>query len=146
LNPKKNIDFLVMKAWYALLNGVISKPVYMIDAPADEEGDYVLLRIESTTDSTNNARHVSNPVLITEVVTRHKTMIDASVAPGIDNEIAQALFPTVGKNALPVQDGIQITDVRRVNATYINEDDGVNRYHRLVTRNVHRVAQLDLTT
>lgn len=146
MNPKRNIVNKVLKAWYELLNGNISVNVYRTDAPPTEDGNYVLLRAESETDSTNNARHVSNPVVITEVVTRHPIRIDDSIAPGIDDEIASLLFQSVGKHSLPAQDGIQITDVRRANATYINEDDGVNRYHRLVTRNVHRVAQLDLTT
>lgn len=146
MNPKKNIDFLVMKAWHTLLNGQIGVNVYMIDAPPDESGNYVLLRVESNSDSTNNARHVSNVVIITEVITKHQGRIDASVAPGIDDLIAQKLFQSVGKHSLPSQSGIQITDVRRQNATYLNEDDGTNRYHRLITRNVHRVAQLDLTT
>lgn len=144
MNPKRNISNLVLKAWYELING-ISVNVYRTDAPPDEEGNYVLLRVESLTDDTNNARHVSGVVVITEVVTKHSIRIDDSIATDIDDEIAQRLFPNVGKHALPVQDGIQITDVRRANATYINEDDGTNRYHRLVTRNVHRVAQLDLT-
>lgn len=141
MNPKRNIVSKVLKAWYELLSGNISVNVYRMDAPADETENYVLLRVESETDSTNNARHVSNPVIITEIVTKHPVMIDDTVATGIDDEIATLLFTSVGKHNLPVQDEIQITDVRRVNAQYIPEDDGVNRYHRLITRNVHRVAQ-----
>lgn len=146
MNPKKNIVIKVLKAWYELLNGNISVPVYRMDAPATQEGNYVLLRVESETDARNNARHVVNPVIITEVVTKHQGMIDDTIAPGIDDEISQLLFTSTRQHNLPVQADIQITDVRRANATYINEDDGTNRYHRLVTRNVHRVAQLDLTT
>lgn len=142
MNPKRNNDALVLKAFFELLNG-ISVPVYRTDAPPDQEGHYVLLRLESSTDDTNNARHVSNVVVITEVVTRHSIRVDDSIAPGIDDEIAQRLFSRTGVNNLPVQTGIQISDVRRVNATYINEDDGSQRWHRLITRNVCRVAQLE---
>lgn len=146
MNPKRNIVSKVLKAWYELLNNNISVPVYRMDAPATEEGNYVLLRVESETDARNNARHVVNPVIITEIVTKHQVVIDDSIAPGIDDEICELLFASTRQHNLPVQADIQITDVRRANATYINEDDGTNRYHRLVTRNVHRVAQLDLTT
>lgn len=142
MNQKRNNTNKVLTAFYELLNGVISKPVYRTDAPATQEGDYVLLRAESETDATNNNRHVSNIVIITEVVTKHATMIDDSIAPGIDDEIAELMFTNPGVNNLPAQTGIQITSITRENATYINEDDGTSRFHRLITRNVCRVAQL----
>lgn len=145
MNLKRNIVIKVLNAWYELLNGNISKPVYRVDAPATEEGDYVLLRVESETDSTNNARHVSNPVLIVEVVTKHAIMIDDTVAPGIEDEIMQLVFSNPGVHNLPQQDGIQITDVRKRDSTYLNEDDGTRRIHRLISRWTHRVAQLQLT-
>lgn len=145
MNVKRNSTVKLLNAWYVLLNGNISKNVYRVDAPATETGDYVLLRAESETDATNNNRHVSNIVIITEVVTRHSIKIDDSVAPGIDDEIVSLLFTAPGVNNLPAQTGIQITDVRRESGTYINEDDGTVRIHRLVTRNVCRVAQLQVT-
>lgn len=142
MNPKRNIDHQVATAFFQLLDG-ISVNVYRTDAPSDETGNYVLIRVESSTDGTNNARHVSNVVVITEVVTLHRIRIDDSIAPGIDDEIAQRLFSRTGVSNLSAQAGIQITDVRRSNATYIQEDDGVTRYHRLITRNNCRVAQLE---
>jgi hypothetical protein len=142
MNLKRNNKIKVLKAFYELLNDNISKPVYRVDAPATETGDYVLIRAESESDATNNARHVSTIVIITEVVTKHTLVIDDSVAPGIDDEISALMYSNPGVSNLPAQTGIQITDVRRENATDLYEDDGTNRYHRLVTRNVCRVAQL----
>ena len=70
-------------------------------------------------------------------------MIDDSLAPDIDSEIADLLFPTTpGLHALPAQDDISISYVERRDITYLPEDDGTNRYLRLITRNVHRVEQL----
>lgn len=135
-----------MKAWYEMLSGNISVPVYRVDAPASQEGNYVLLRVESDSDATNNAKFVTRPVVITEVVTKFAAAIDDGVAGEIDSEIAQLLFPSVGQHGLPAQDDIQITDVIRTNATYLPEDDGTFRYHRLITRNTHRVVQLSLTS
>lgn len=141
-----NVANKVLKAWFDMLSGFISVPVYRTDAPPTEQGDYVLLRIESDTDAnTNNQRNISNPVIITEVVTRFSKRIDDGLAVEIDNEIALLLSSTPATHNLPSQDGIAITRVRRSNATYIPEDDGTFRYMRLVTRNTHRVEQLVLT-
>lgn len=138
-----NVTNKLMKAWYDLLDGVISVPVYRYDAPATETGNYVLLRVESDTDASNNQKFVSTPVVITEVVTKFSIMINDSIAPGIDSEIGQLLFPTTpGRHALPAQDDISVSYVERRDITYLPEDDGVNRYLRLITRNVHRVEQL----
>lgn len=137
-----NVVNKVLTAWYELLNGNISVPVYRVDAPPTEEGHYVILRAESSTPTLNNHKFVTNPVIITEVVTKFATRIDDSVANDIDNEISELLLPTASTHALPQQDDIQITSVIRQDQTYLPEDDGTFRYHTLITRNVHRVEQL----
>ena len=137
-----NITGKIMTAWYELLAGNISVPVYRVDAPPEETGHYVLLRVESETDNSNNSSFVTNPVIITEVVTKFSVRINDAIAGEIDNEIAVLLQTTSAIHNLPVQDDIEITDVRRANATYLSEDDGTFRYHRLITRNIHRVLQL----
>lgn len=138
----RNVTGKLLKAWYELLNGNISVPVYRSDSDPKDEGHYVLLRIESDSDNSNNHSFVTNPVIITEVITRFAVRIDDQVVIDIDNEIGVLLKSRSATHNLPVQDDIQIVDVRRSNATYINEDDGTLRYHRLITRNVHRVVQL----
>lgn len=146
MNKKRNITDKLLTAWMTLLDGTISVPVYRSDAPPGTTTNYVLIRAESETDLSNNARHVHQPVIITEVVTRHVARINDSLAPAIDDEIAQLLFTTTNTHNLPAQDDIQITSVRRENQTTINEDDGVSRYQTIATRNIHRVAQLSLST
>lgn len=138
----RNVTGLLMNSWFELLNGNISVPVYRVDAPPTEDGNYVLLRVESDTDSSNNQNFVTNPVIITEVVTRFAARIDDAMAGDIDNEIGILVKSRSSTHNLPAQTDIQIVDIRRLNATYINEDDGTNRYHRLITRNLHRVVQL----
>lgn len=137
-----NPGHLILKAWYELLSGNISVPVYRTDAPASENGNYVLLRIESSTDRRNNHSDVTIPVLITEVVTKYSTMINDKDVFDIDSEIGELLSSNPATHNLPAQAGIQITDVVRQNQTVLGEDDGVYRYNRLITRNIHRVAQL----
>lgn len=132
----------LLNSWYQLLNGNVNVPVYRVDAPASAT-DYVVLRVESESDASNNSRDVTNPVIITEVVTRFDSgeLINETAAHDIDGMIAGLLFPTVGKHNLQAQGGIQITSVRRTDATILSEDDGSYRYYRIVTRNLHRVLQ-----
>lgn len=137
-----NVTNKVLKAWYELIGENLSVPVYRVDAPADQTGNYVLLRVESDSDTPNNHKFISNPVIITEVVTKFVTMIDDSLAATIDGEIAALLYSSPAQHNLPAQENIQITSVQRRDATYLPEDDGTNRYYRLITRNVHRVEQL----
>lgn len=139
-----NTTYKVRKAWFELLNNNVSVPVFGADVPAGYSGNYIQLRIESNTDTPNNHKFYDNVVIITEAVAQFDTMIDDSIAPGIDGEIDELLFPTdPGKHALPAQDDIQIVSVQRRDATYLQEDDGaIPRIHRVITRNVHRVGQL----
>lgn len=137
-----NVTNKVLDAWFALLDGNITVPVYRIDAPATETGNYVLLRAESDFDVPNNHKWVSTPVIISEVVTKFAIMIDDSVAAEIDSEIAGLLYDSPSQHNLPAQDGIQIVAVKRRDQTYLPEDDGTDRYLRLIVRNVHRVEQL----
>lgn len=131
-----------MNSWYQLLNGNISVPVCRTDAPSDYDGHYVIIRVESDNDRSNNQAFVTTPVIITEVVTKFGTRIDDGLAIEIDSEIGVLLKTKTGTHNLPAQGDIEIVEVRRSSATYINEDDGTNRYHRLITRNLHRVVQL----
>lgn len=134
-----NPGALILKAWHELLDGNISVPVYRTDAPASEDGNYVLLRIESSTGQRTNSTSIKNPVLITEVVTKCDTMINDAEVFEIDTEIGNLLNSGPAIHNLPAQAGIQIVDVIRQNETVIPEDDGTHRYNRLIVRNIHRV-------
>lgn len=140
----RNITNKVLKAWFEMLDGVISVPVYRTDVDSYVAGNYVILRVESETSKLNNNSFVTSPVIITEVVTRFNKVIDDGVAADIDDEIAQLLYQGgAGSHNLPAQQGIQIVEVKRQEATYLPEDDGIYKYHRLITRNVCRVVQTD---
>jgi hypothetical protein len=134
----QNVTNKVMQAWYTLLNGNLSVPVFMVSVPASHEGHYVLIRPESDTETANNHKWISNPVIITEVVTQFETIVDYTVAADIDEEIGTLLYDNPSHHNLPAQDDIQITSVKRRDATYLPEE----KVYSLITRNVHRVEQL----
>lgn len=137
-----NVTNKLLKAWYELLSGNISVPVYMIDAPASEEGDYVLVRPESGTKIPNAHAYRSQPVIIVEIVTRNKTMIDYTTAGDIDTGIGQLVYDDPATHNLPAQDDIQISRCEKGDQTYLPEDDGTNKHNRIITRWLHVVEEL----
>lgn len=143
-----NVLNKVMDSWYALLNGNLSIdgttiPVYRVDAPSDAPSFYVVIRPESSTDVSNNHSFVTNPVIISEVVTKFPSgeLIRDDIAARIDSLIANLISPTPSSIGLSAQSGIQIVSVKRSEETYLPEDDGSNRYYRIITRNTMRVKQ-----
>lgn len=140
-----NPGHLILKSWYELLNNntLVGVPVYRTDAPPDAPDKYVLLRMESSSDRRNNSTNVTNPVLITEIVTKYAARINDQDVFTIDSGIGTALSSTPATHNLPAQAGIQIVSVIRQNETVVPEDNGATpRVNRLITRNVHRVVQL----
>lgn len=137
-----NVSNKLMNAWYSLLNGNVNVPVYRVDAPPDAT-DYVVIRPESNSDRSNNSKFGTSEVIITEVVTRFDSaeLINDTAAHDIDSLIANLVLPTPSNHALPVQGGIQVVSIKRQDQQTIPEDDGVNRYYRVITRNIHRVTQ-----
>jgi len=138
-----NVGAKLLQAWYLCIAGNVPVPTYTEDAAPDNEnsGNYVLLRMESETNQSNNQAFVTSPVIITEVVTRFSVRIDYEPANQIDSLIGQAVNPTPAQHGLPAQTGIQIVEIRRENSTTLTEDDGTYKYYRIITRNLHRIVQ-----
>ncbi len=138
-----NVGAKLLTAWYQCIGAGLPVPVYTLDAAPDNEnnGNYVLLRIESETNQTNNQKFVTSPVLISEVVMRYSVRADYEPANNIDSLIGQLVNPTPALHGLPAQTGIKIIDVRRDSSTTLVEDDGTFIYYRIITRNLHRVLQ-----
>lgn len=130
---------LLMDAWYNLIEN-ISVPVYRIDVPEDEKGDYVILRPESGTGQNNKRSINDDVVIITDVVTRFVNNVDGSVAEAIDKEIFDLVLPNPQGHGLSDPSGMQILNVKRENFDYLEEFD-VQKYYRKVSRYVHRIHQ-----
>lgn len=143
----RNVTNLLLQSWYMMLStapDLAGIPVYRLDVSNGADPDvYILLRAESGTWEVNNNRFVTSEVIITEIVAKFDIAIDDGKVVEIDDIIARTLFPApTVSHALPPAAGIKVTDIRRLNQTYLPEDDGaIPRIHRLITRNQHRVFQ-----
>lgn len=130
---------LVLQAWYNMLNGVLSVPVYKYDIPEAVETNYVLLRVESGTGQSNKRSNVDDVVIITDVVTRFQNNADSSVCEGIDAAIFALALPTPQGGGLVNPSGMQILNVKRENFDYIEESDQDIIFFRKISRYAHRI-------
>lgn len=141
----KNVMDQILDSWFELLNGNITYngspvPVYPGDPANAYYGHHIILRGESETDNSNKTSFVTKPVVVVDIVTVHPVSINKSVVNNIDDQVRQLLFPA-RQHDLPALDGLQITVVIPQSANYLEDDDGVRRYHRKITRFIHRIAQ-----
>jgi len=130
----------LMKAWYELLSGNISVPVYRTSAPLDEKGNYVLIRFESENEDHIKLGIWQRMVVIIDIVTRFKNTVTDESANIIDGEIS-GLYRSLTGNNLPEQSGIQISNVYRESVRGLQEYDGAEYYYRLVARYSQSIFQ-----
>jgi len=116
----KNPVYDIVTAWYNLLDGAISVPVYKERAPNDVTGNYVIIRGESHTQQRNKHAFMSTVVVIVEVVTEHAVTINSQPVNSIDSEITELVFPTPNTHAIATD--FAINTITLQTASYIQED------------------------
>jgi len=133
-----NISKLIRQAYYDALSGNISVNVYKEDVPMSEAESYVLIRLESESDSSHKSGFVTNPIVITDVVGVFTNSIDPDTVEDIDDEVRGILLSDVNSRLLV--DSIDITCIKPVGSEFISEDDGEKKYYRKVTRWQQRIS------
>lgn len=109
--------------------------------PAAEDESYVIVRLESETDNSDNRKFVTNVVVVTDIVTAFQNSVNPDIADDIEQEIKTAVKPLVGSTFDNTVD-LQFVSMRAESSTYLNEDDGTKKYYRKNTRWACRVVQL----
>lgn len=138
----------LLNSWFNLLDGNVTYggnavSVYPTDPANDDYDHHIILRGESETDDSNKTTFVTLAVVTVDIVTVHPVSINKSIVNDIDGQIRALLFPSRKHNLDPLID-LQITNVTAQGGSYLEEDDGTRKYHRKVTRWVHRITQTDL--
>lgn len=134
-----NVSKQIRQAYYNALNGNISVEVFKEDMPLDYANHHVFIRIEGETNKQHSSGFVTNPIVITEAIGVFSNSVDPDIVDDIDNEIRQILLPDVGTRTFNVN-GIQISNIKVQSSTFLNEDDGTNRYYRKITRWQQRIS------
>lgn len=119
------------QAYYDALNG-ISVDVFKEDVPASHSGNFVVVRLESQTGTGNNDIFIYKPVVIIEVVAIGINSVTPEIADDIYSEVMTRLKP-LPSSTLVLADG-QHVSMRPGEPTYLTEDDGTKRYHRIISR------------
>lgn len=128
-----NKEKYVRQAFYDALIGNIPVEVFKEDVPADQKAPYVLIRIEGNTDRSNNHGFNGMTVVLLEVVASFRNVIDPDVVDDIDEDVTLVIKPTPDAT-LAVGGGLQMASMKPTQSNYLQEDDGVDRYHRKITR------------
>lgn len=128
-----NKEKYVRQAFYDALTGNISVEVFKEDVPADQKAPYVLIRIEGNADRSNNHGFNGMVVVLLETVASFKNAIDPDVVDSIDEEITTTAKPEP-HSTLSLGGGLQMASMKPTQSNYVQEDDGVDRYHRKITR------------
>lgn len=136
-----NVTNLLMESWYELLNENISVNVYRTNAPVTEKGNYVVLRKESESEVPLGSRIWTKPIMVVEIVTRFPNSNRDDVSGDIDNEISQLWSGAISNNNLPVQSGIQISNVYKQTVVFLDEFTGSEYIYRHITRYRHDITQ-----
>lgn len=133
----------IRQAYYAALNGnVPNASIYKEDAPIQQSGNYIVVRVESQTDDSTNHCFTHLPVVILDIVTPHNDYIDPDIVEAIDEAVQSILKPTV-ENVLDLSaNGLQHVYLKPGEPTYLSEDDGTKRYYRKITRYFNRITEI----
>lgn len=135
----KNVGKAILQAYYNALDDNISVPVYKVDVPQAENGNHVILRLESESDETNKKYFVTMTVITADVVTIGTNSINPDTANDIDNEVRQIIKSTIPATLTAA--GFQVSFIKPDNGNYLEEDDGAKRYYRKVTRFTNRIKE-----
>lgn len=136
-----NVSKQIRQAYYDALDGNLSNDVEVFkeDVPEGYSRHHVLLRVESENNSYHSHGFITNPVVITEVVGVFGSSVDPDEVDDIDNEVRQILLPDIGSRTFDVS-GIQISNIKAVDSSFISDDDGTKKYYRKITRWTQRIS------
>jgi hypothetical protein len=145
----KTLAHLALKSFFELLENSVTIdgytfPVYRGSADPAQESHYIMLRTEGSTAIPNSHGFRQQIIVITEVVTVHNGQINDDLAPEADSLIGQLMYQDgqPSQHQLPQQEGMQIVNVERQDATYLPEYNSAKKVLTLAARNVLTVEQL----
>lgn len=127
--------------WYKALDGVISVPVYKDAVPLSQNGNYVLIRSEGSTQTDlNNSAFFQSAIIVVDILTKFATLGNSKTAYDIAQEIYDEIILGPNSFGITIPDH-QITQITIQSETELYEDDGSEKLFRLLLRYEHILNQ-----
>lgn len=137
----KNALYDLKTEWYQALTGDISVPVYKDAVPLSENGNYVLIRSEGSTDrELNNSAFFRSAIIIVDILTKFATIGNSKTAYDIAQEIDDLVILSPNSFGITLDD-FQITQITVQSEDEIYEDDGSEKIFRVIKRYEHFINQ-----
>ena len=137
----KEVLYDLKTEWFQTLNGVLSVPVYKDAAPITEEGNYVLIRSEGSTNTgTTNSGFFRSAVIVVDINTYFPVIGNSKVAYDIAQEIDDLILLTPNSFGILLANH-QITQITLQSEDELYEDDNSVKIFRLIKRFEHFLNQ-----
>ena len=137
----KEVLYDLKTEWFQTLNGALSVPVYKDAAPITEEGNYVLIRSEGSTNTdTTNTGFFRSAVIVVDINTQFPVIGNSKVAYDIAQEIDDLILLSPNSFGILLANH-QITQITLQSEDELYEDDNSVKIFRLIKRFEHFLNQ-----
>lgn len=128
-------------SWWQMLDGALSVPVYKDSVPISEDGNYVLIRGEGSTNiQPTNTGFFRSAVIIVEIVTKFPVIGNSSVASALSQQINNTIIFSPNSYNISVS-GFQITYLSLQSEDELYEDNNSEKIFRIIKRYEHFINQ-----
>ncbi len=126
-------------SWWDMLSGSLSVPVYKDSVPTSENGNYVLIRGEGSTDILpTNSGYFRSAIIVVDIVTKFPVIGNSADASAISAQINNLILFAPNSYNLSVTD-FQITYLTLQSEDELYEDDNSEKVFRIIKRFEHFV-------
>ncbi len=137
----KTAPYEIKTAWWNVLSGIISVPVYKDAVPLQANGNYVLIKSDGSNQTElNNSAFFQSVVIICEIYTKFATTGQSKTAYDIAQEIYDEIITSPNSFGITLTN-FQITQITVQSETELYEDDGSEKVFRLIIRYEHFINQ-----
>lgn len=137
----KEVLYDLKTEWFQTLNGALSVPVYKDAAPITEDGNYVLIRSEGSTNTdTTNSGFFRSAVIVVDINTYFPVIGNSKVSYDIAQEIDDLILLTPNSFGIVLANH-QITQITLQSEDELYEDDNSVKIFRLIKRFEHFLNQ-----
>lgn len=138
----KGILYELKTEWFKTLDGALSVPVYKDATPLTEDGNFVLIRSEGSTNTDlTNSGFFRSAVIVVDIYTQFPVIGNSKTASDIAQEIDELVLLSPNSFGISLTNH-QITQITLQSEDELYEDDNSVKIFRLIRRYEHFVNQI----